>query len=204
MIPVGQLRRAGGLHFTHRRYLRCVKPIGFQVRQTPIGIAEIGFNPVRSGISLNRFGLTARGFQRMAQGKMYRGIIRNFLRTLAVYGQRFIKIANNKILVGVKHFDRRTIGGLHPQQHGLFQCLIKFLSFIEDVDIIHVRAVVIGFQHNRGLKQELRFIERIKLNPYVCQKSDGFNMMAFCLQKMPTNILGLYQAPFLNKASNTL
>ena len=149
VIAIHQLSRTRVLDHPHVGDLVIGKTVGFKVGKAPIGIAEIRTQVVRAAVGSNCIGQAANRFERVTHRQMNARIVRRFGCPVPVDAQRFVEIADRKILVGVKHVQLRVAGLLCPQDGGLFKRFGKLLALVENADIIEMRAGIIGFQHDR-------------------------------------------------------
>ena len=63
-----------------------------------------------------------------------------------------------------------------------------------------MRADIVRFQHLTRLEQKLRLVISIKFHADIGKQAHRLNMVTVALQECATQLLGLVDAPFLNKA----
>ena len=193
VVAVGQ--GDGGRRFlgAHALDLVLLEPIGLEIGQAPIGVAEVGPRRRRRAIGLDRLRNLADGLQRMAGPQRHVPGAGRVLAQSRIEGQRLVVLTQTHGAGGGQD-PVVDIGRIDLQQPlDLLAGRLMLLPLDQRFGIVVARRPVIGLQGQDGLQEDVRVVQRIVRQGDARQQAHGFGMIALGEQEVPRDALGKAQ-----------
>ena len=144
MVTILELRRFRGLSVAHRCDLIVAERIGFEVRETPIGVAEIGSRGCRQLIRFDGFRRSAECLQGMRHREMQVGCFGSAHQQLAVDLECLLVLAETDQSGGVGGSVKPVRGVFLEQQVQLCQRSCMFVPTKQNACVVISGGRIVG------------------------------------------------------------
>ena len=186
--------RCAGVRFAglHPLDLGVVELVGLEIAETPVCVAEVGFQTRRPAIRSDCLRLPADGLERVPP-------MQEIERIGMLPGELLVRCKRN-----LRFPDRKTDAGVHGavefvvrirfEQHpDLLHGQLELLALAQDIDVVEPRGPEIRPEDQCAFQQELRVVENVEFSADIRQQAHSLGVSGEPLEEVPAKGLRLVQ-----------
>ena len=189
MIAIDDRRLGCGLGGAHGGDLSVQKPVGLEVRETPIGISETRTRSRGRPIRPDGLLAPAHGFQGVRHRQMQVRRPRRFLKQFAVQRDRLVVFAESDAGGGVERSKLRISRFERQEFLELDARRLVLVALDQRQRIIVACGTVIRRQHEHRLEQQFGIVEHAARHADFRQQAHGFDLVSMLEQVGADDVL---------------